>query len=69
MIRDNKKMEVKETLESLLNTSNHNRTQRLTAIFSWLKTTEEVNQFEKDYFKADPILVEQLVAEFKNKKK
>jgi hypothetical protein len=66
-LRNAERLETQEDVRSLINKSPHNRTQSLHAMFSWLKTNEEVEQFQKDYSIVDEVLVTQLVNEFKNK--
>jgi hypothetical protein len=44
--------------------SQQNKFQTLSAKFSWLKTWEQVRQFEKDYSVVDRKIVERLVANF-----
>ena len=47
--------------------SDQQKRQTLSAKFSWLKTTEEVKQFEKDYSVVDRKLVADLVSGFKHR--
>jgi hypothetical protein len=66
-VKNKKKVELKEDIERLLNKKNPNVKYTLNAIFSWLKTWEEVKQFQKDYSVVDKVLVDKLVAGFKPK--
>lgn len=52
----------------MISLSEQNRLQSLTAKFSWLKTREQVMQFEKDYLVVDREIVERLVRDFTPKK-
>jgi len=67
-IRNSKKIETNEKVRDLINKSYQGRRQVLHATFSWLKTTEEVEQFQKDYLIVDEKLVTQLVRDFKTNK-
>jgi hypothetical protein len=64
-IRNKHKTELNEEINRMItkydNQSNH---QTLYAKFSWLKTLEEVSQFEKDYSVVDRKIVEELVSNF-----
>lgn len=65
-IRDKKKVEThEEVLRMIAKYSDQQKRQTLTAKFSWLKTIEEVKQFEKDYSAVDRKLVADLVSGFK----
>lgn len=65
-IRDKKKVETQEeVLRMIAKYSDQQKKQTLTAKFSWLKTIEEVKQFEKDYSVVDRKLVADLVSGFK----
>jgi len=66
-IKNKKKIELKEDIEHLLNKNNPNVKYTLNAKFSWLKTWEEVEQFQKDYSVVNKELVDELVAGFKSK--
>lgn len=66
-IRNAKKIRLLEEVQRLINNSQQNKLQSLSAMFSWLKTLEEVKQFEKDYMVVDRKIVENLVANFKSK--
>ena len=66
-VKNKKKVELKEDIERLLNKNNPNVKYTLNAKFSWLKTWEEVKQFQKDYSVVDKVLVDKLVAGFKPK--
>jgi hypothetical protein len=64
-IKNKKKVEKKEEINRMIATySQQNKLQTLSAIFSWLKTWEEVRHFEKDYSVVDRKIVERLVAGF-----
>ena len=65
-IRDKKKVETQEeVLRMIAKYSEQQKKQTLSAKFSWLKTIEEVKQFEKDYSVVDRKLVADLVSGFK----
>ena len=67
-IRNKRKVELEEEVNRMIHKYDHQaKLQRLTATFSWLKTWEEVKQFEKDYSVVDRKIVENLVANFKPK--
>ena len=64
-VRNKRKTELSEEVLQLIKTNNPRHiTQTLTAIFSWLKTWEEVRQFEKDYSIVDKDTVDRLVNSF-----
>jgi hypothetical protein len=64
-IKNKRKTELQEEVNRMIaKESPSNRTQKLTAMFSWLKTIAEVKQFEKDYSVVDRVLVENLVRQF-----
>jgi hypothetical protein len=63
-VRNKRKTELKEEIERIKNESKHNRQYTLRAKFSWLKTWEEVKQFQKDYSILDKDLVDALVLKF-----
>lgn len=64
-IKNKKKVEKQEEINRMIDTySQQNNLQFLSAKFSWLKTWEEVKQFEKDYSVVDRKIVERLVAGF-----
>lgn len=63
-IRNRRKIELRDEIERLMDPKNPNRRQTLNAKFSWLKTWEEVWQFEKDYSIVDKKLVKELVSKF-----
>lgn len=63
-IRNKRKVELKEEIEKLMEGDSYTKTQTLYAKFSWLKTEEEVKQFEKDYNIVDPEMVSKLVETF-----
>lgn len=65
-IRDKNKVETREeVLRMIAKYSDQQKRQTLSAKFSWLKTNEEVKQFEKDYSVVDRKLVADLVSGFK----
>lgn len=68
LFKNAKKVELKEEIEGMMQESNQNKLQRLTAKFSWLKTWEEVWQFEEDYGVVDRKIVEKLITNFTPKK-
>lgn len=64
-IRDRKKTEMEEDARRMIaKYSEQNKLQSLTAKFSWLKTWDEVKEFQKYYTCVDQKLVEKLVANF-----
>lgn len=63
-IRNRHKVELREEIERLMNPKNPNRRYTLNAKFSWLRTWEEVWQFERDYSIVDEKLVKELVSKF-----
>ena len=48
-IRPERKTELNEEVHMMINESQQSKRQRLRAIFSWLKTISEVEQFREDY--------------------
>lgn len=67
-IRNEPKTRLKEEIETMISeVPESNKRQRLGAKFSWLKTLDEVNQFERNYTIVDRIYVEKLVREWKQK--
>ena len=66
-LRDYKKLGVKEDIAKLTKEGNTNVRYTLHAKFSWLKTLDEVNQFEKNYKVVDEKIVSDLVKGFKRK--
>lgn len=68
-LKNAKKVELQEEILRMINYSDQNRLQTLSAKFSWLKTLKAVEQFEKDYLVVDRKIVERLVSEFKQKQK
>ncbi len=68
-IRNHEKSQLKEDIIELMKPNNPNKIQSLSAMFSWLKTKEEVEQFQKDYSVVDPEYVQKLVNEWKIKNK
>lgn len=63
-IRNRRKIELREEILRLMNPKNPNTRYTLNAMFSWLKTWEEVRQFEKDYSVVDSAFVQHLVSKF-----
>jgi hypothetical protein len=64
-IRNKRKTELSEEVNRMIATySQQDKLQRLSAMFSWLKTWEQVRQFEKDYSVVDRKIVERLVTNF-----
>jgi len=62
-VKNRRKVELSEEVSRLISDST-NRNYTLNAKFSWLKTWEQVRQFEKDYSVVDRKIVERLVANF-----
>ena len=68
-IRNKKKTELSEDVNYMIaKCDNQSKLQKLSAMFSWLKTWEEVRQFEKDYSVVDRKIVANLVTNFVPKK-
>ena len=64
-IKNKKKVEKEEEINRMIATySQQNKLQTLSAKFSWLKTWDEVRQFEKDYTVVDRKIVANLVTNF-----
>ena len=64
-IRNKRKTELNEEVNRMIAYKcQQNKLQTLSAKFSWLKTWEQVRQFEKDYTVVDRKIVERLVANF-----
>jgi hypothetical protein len=64
-IRNKKKTEMQEKAQHMIaKYSYEKKVQELTAIFSWLKTWEEVEEFQKYYTCVDQKIVENLVSNF-----
>jgi hypothetical protein len=67
-IRNKYDVEVDEEIFRLISISSpQEKAQTLTAIFIWLKTCEEVKQFEKEYSNVDKDIVDKLVSTFSPK--
>ncbi len=66
-IRNRRKTELFEEVQWLIADAT-NRRYTLNAKFSWLKTWEQVREFERDYSIVDRKQVEELVREFKQNK-
>ncbi len=64
-LKNKKRIELAEEVEYLIGADHQERLQILAAKFSWLRTREEVRQFEKDYEGVDRKIVANLVAGFK----
>jgi len=62
-VKNKRKVELSEEVSRLISDPT-NRNYTLNAKFSWLKTWEQVRQFEKDYSIVDRKIVERLVANF-----
>lgn len=63
-IRNRQKVEREEEIERMMGYSYHNKFQSLGAKFSWLKTWDQVKEFEKHYSVVDREIVENLVSGF-----
>ena len=64
-IRNKRKTKLAEEVHRMIALdSQQDKLQRLSAKFSWLKTWDEVRQFEKDYSVVDRKIVKRLVANF-----
>jgi len=64
-IKNKRKTEKAEEINRMIATySQQNKLQTLSATFSWLKTWEQVREFEKDYEVVDRKIVQRLVANF-----
>jgi len=63
-IRNKRKTELKEDIQLMITGNQQSKNQRLSAIFSWLRTWDQVKQFEKDYSIVDKKIVERLVTNF-----
>lgn len=63
-IKNREKAELKDEIQQLMAYNEHHRRQTLNAKFSWLKTWEEVWQFEKDYSIVDSEYIKKLVSNF-----
>ncbi len=67
-IKNKKRVEREEEINRMIATYSHqNKLQKLRAMFSWLKTLDEVREFEKHYSVVDRKIVENLVSNFKPK--
>ena len=66
-IKNQRKEEIKHDVDRLINSDQQKKRQALGAMFSWLKTISDVEQFEKDYAIIDREIVDRLIAEFKSK--
>ncbi len=62
--RNKHKVEMRENIEKMLKYDEQTRRQQLGAMFSWLKTNDEVNQFVLEYRKVDKEYVDKLVTNF-----
>ena len=63
-IKNKKKVEKQEDIERMIKYSYQNKLQTLSVKFSWLKTWDEVEEFQKDYTIVDKNIVESLVDNF-----
>ena len=66
-LKNQRQAEVKYDVDRLINANQQQKRQTLGAMFSWLKTITEVEQFEKDYAIIDRKIVNELVTDFKLK--
>jgi len=66
-IRNGEKLELKEEIDRMMKYSDQVKLQKLTAIFSWIKTLDDVKKFEKKYSIVDKDIVNNLVSNFKDK--
>lgn len=66
-IRNAKKIKLEEEIERIMQYSYQNKYQSLNAMFSWLKTEKQVEQFEKNYSVIDRKIVEKLVSDWRSK--
>lgn len=66
-IKNRKKANLEEEILRMISQSEQSKHQRLGAIFSWLKTIEEVKEFERNYSVVDEKFVKRLVDDFKVK--
>lgn len=64
-LKNKKKVEVQEETLALIACGPGVRYQKLCAMFSWMKTDEQVRQFEKDYEKVDRKVVADLVSQYR----
>lgn len=64
-IKNKRKTELSEEVQRMIaKYDNQAKLQALSAMFSWLKTWDEVRQFQKDYEVVDRKIVENLVSNF-----
>ena len=64
-IKNKKKVEKEEEINRMIATYSHqNKLQTLSVKFSWLKTWDEVRNFEKDFMVVDRKIVTNLVTNF-----
>lgn len=64
-IRNQQKTELKEEISRMMSPNGQQgNLQQLTAKFSWLRTWEEVRQFERDYSVVNKEIVDRLVSNF-----
>lgn len=68
-IRNHEQSQLKEDIIKLMKLNNPNKIQTLSEMFSWLRTKEEVEQFQKEYSIVDPEYVQKLVDDWKIKNK
>jgi len=68
-LRNAKKITLKEEVERMKKSSTPNQIQQLGAIFSWLKTKQEVDQFYLNYYEVNPDKVSALVTNWNLKTK
>ena len=65
-IRNKRKIEIQEEVQRLINDTTNQR-YNLNAKFSWLKTMDEVLEFERNYSVVNKEFVDELVEGFKRK--
>jgi len=67
-LKNKKEVEKQEEINRMIATYSHqSKLQSLSAMFSWLRTWDEVKRFEKDYSVVDRKIVQNLVSNFKPK--
>lgn len=66
-IKNGKKAKLEEEILNMITQSEQSKRQKLGAMFSWLKTIEEVKDFERNYSVVDEKFVKRLVDDFKAK--
>lgn len=66
-IKNERKTQIKYDVNRMIEGTEQSKRQILDAMFSWLKTKDEVEQFRKDYCVVDSVLVNKMVDDFKEK--